>query len=121
MAYRSVDTYRSIFDDAGFDVVRVKANAAYTYPQMACELVEKWKACVPQRFWCLPLIGRLAYWGLRLGYPWNTKWIPGLLAGLGREFPSLTNHFFVLRPSSLRGATLSNSTAIVDERPQGTR
>ena len=100
VVYRSVETYQSIFSAAGFDVVNVKDNAAYIGLQMACELVRRWKARVPERFWCLPVIGRLAYWGLRLGYPWNTKLIPRMLSGLGREFPSLTNHFFVLRPSS---------------------
>ena len=68
---------------------------------MACELIKKWKTRVPERFWCLPVVGRLVYWGLRLGYPWNTKLIPRMLARMGHEFPILTNHFFVLRPSSL--------------------
>ena len=99
VVYRSVETYRSILVDSGFDVVSVQANTAYINVQMACELVKKWKACVPERFRCLPIVGHLAYWGLRLGYPWNTRLIPWLLARLGREFPLLTNHFFVLRPS----------------------
>ena len=118
VVYRSVQTYQDIFRDAGFDVVSVEANAAYIYPQMACELIKKWKARVPERFWCLPVIGRLAYWGLRLGYPWNTKLIPRLLAGMGREFPSLSNHFFVLRPSSKaaldRREASSHGTRIVE-------
>ncbi len=67
---------------------------------MACELVKKRKTLVPERFRCLPVVGRLAYWGLRLGYPWNTNLISWLFAGTGCEFPSLTNHFFVLRPIS---------------------
>ena len=103
--YRSVETYRSILLGAGFDVVSVQANTAYINVQMACELIKKWKALVGtnptggDRFRCLPVVGRLAYWGFRLGYPWNTRLIPWLLAGMGREFPRLTNHFFVLRPS----------------------
>jgi len=122
VTYRSVETYRGIFGAAGFDVVSVEANAAYIYPQMVCELIKEWKARVPERFWCLPAVGRLAYWGLRLGYPWNTKLIPRLLAGMGREFPALTNHFFVLRPDSSRRAgtldrreTPSPCTRIVQE------
>jgi len=99
VVYRSVESYRSLFMDAGFDVINVVANAAYIYPQMACEMVKKWKATVPERLHCLPLIGRLTYWGLRLGYPWNTRLIPWLWSRIGREFPFLTNHFFVLRPS----------------------
>jgi len=98
VVYRSVETYRSIFEDAGFDVVSAEANAAYLCPQMGCELVKKWKSLVPEKCWYLPIIGRLAYWGFRIGYPWNTKVIPWLLARIGREFPFLTNHFFVLRP-----------------------
>ena len=98
VVYRSVETYRSIFADAGFDVVSAEANAAYICPQMGCELVKKWKAMVPQQRWCLPVIGHLAYWGFRIGYPWNTRVIPWLLARIRREFPFLTNHFFVLQP-----------------------
>ncbi len=104
VVYRSVETYRSILVGAGFDVVNVQANTAYINVQMACELIKKWKALVPGRFRCLPVVGRLTDWGLRLGYPWNTKWIPWLGARMGREFPLLTNHFFVLRASSSRRA-----------------
>ena len=98
VVYRSVATYRRIFAEAGFDVVSAEANAAYICPQMSCELVKKWKSLVPEQCWCLPIIGRLAYWGFRIGYPWNTRVIPWLSARIGWEFPSLTNHFFVLRP-----------------------
>ena len=108
VVYRSVETYRSILGDAGFDVVSVQANTAYINAQMACELIKKWKALVPDRFRCLPVVGRLAYWGLRLGYPWNTRLIPWLLARMGREFPLLTNHFFVLRPRLSRRAGTSD-------------
>jgi len=105
VVYRSVETYRSILVDAGFDIVSVQPNTAYINVQMACELIKKWKALVGttstggDRFQCLPVVGRLAYWGLRLGYPWNTRLIPWLLARMGREFPKLTNHFFVLKQS----------------------
>ncbi len=98
VVYRSVETYRRIFAGAGFDVVNVEANAAYLCPQMGCELVKKWKSLIPEQYWCLPVIGFLVSWGFRIGYPWNTRVIPWLLARIGREFPLLTNHFFVLRP-----------------------
>ena len=98
VVYRSVETYRRIFADAGFDVLSTEANAAYICPQMGCELVKKWKSLVSEKYWCLPISGNLAYWGFRIGYPWNTKVIPWLSARIGREFPFLTNHFFVLRP-----------------------
>ncbi len=128
VVYRSVQTYQDIFRDAGFDVVSVEANAAYIYPQMACELIKKWKALVPDRFRCLPVVGRLAYWGLRVGYPWNARLIPWLFARMGREFPLLTNHFFVLRPSlpqcsgnADRRDTSSHGTPLVEERLQSAR
>ncbi len=97
VVYRSVETYRKVFAGAGFDVVSTEPNAAYICSQMGCELVKKWKSLVPEEFWCLPVIGRVAYWAFRLGYPWNTKVIPWRLARIGGEFPYLTNHFFVLR------------------------
>lgn len=97
VVYRSVETYRRIFADAGFDVVSAEPNAAYICSQMGCELVKKWKSLVPEKCWCLPVIGRLAYWAFRIGYPLNTKVIPWLSARIGGEFPYLMNHFFVLR------------------------
>jgi SAM-dependent methyltransferase len=97
VVYRSVETYRRIFADADFNVVSAEPNAAYICSQMGCELVKKWKSLVPEQFWCLPVIGRMAYWAFRLGYPWNTRVIPRLVAMIGGEFPCLTNHFFVLR------------------------
>ncbi len=105
VVYRSVETCRSVLVDSGFEIVSVQANAAYINVQMACELIKKWKSLVGihptggDRFQCLPVVGRLTYWGLRLGYPWNTRLIPWLLARMGREFPKLTNHFFVLKQS----------------------
>jgi SAM-dependent methyltransferase len=97
VVYRSVETYRRIFADAGFDVVSAEPNAAYICSQMGCELVNKWRSLVPEQYWCLPVVGRLAYWAFRIGYPWNTRAIPRLLAMIGGEFPFLKNHFFVLR------------------------
>jgi len=99
VVYRSVETYRGMFSDAGFTVVSTQPNSAYLSTQMACELVKSWKARVPERGWYLPIIGRLAHWAFRVGYPWNTRVVPWLLSRIGREFPLLTNHFFVLRLS----------------------
>ncbi len=61
--------------------------------QMGCELVKKWKAIVPLRLQFIGVVGRLSYWALRLGNPWITR----APAVLGRAFPELTNHFFVLQ------------------------
>ena len=114
VVYRSIETYRSILEGAGFDVVSIQANTAYINVQMACELVKKWKALVSERFQCLSVVGRIMYWGLRLGYPWNTRLIPWLFARMGREFPQLTNHFFILRPkvsSHARAADRRNTSS----------
>ncbi len=100
VVYRSVETYRKVFADAGFDVVSAEPNAAYICSQMGCELVKKWKSVVPEKVWCLPIIGRLAYWAFRISYPWSTRVIPWLSARFGGEFPYLMNHFFVLRACS---------------------
>ncbi len=128
VVYRSVETYRSILADAGFNVVSVQANTAYINVQMACELIKKWKALVPERFRCLPVVGHLAYWGFRLGNPWNTRLIPWLMTKMGREFPLLTNHFFVLRPDVAHRAgtagqrdTSLRGTRIEKERFVGAR
>ncbi len=125
VVYRSVETYRNILVDAGFDVMKVQGNNAYISVQMACELVKKWKALVPARFRCLPIVGRLAYLGFRLGYPWNTRLIPWLLTRMGCEFPWLTNHFFVLRPSIQAAADRmdapSHGTQVGQERMQKSR
>ena len=100
VVYRSVETYRKIFADAGFEVVSDEPNAAYICSQMGCELVKKWKSMVPEKYCCLPVIGHLASWAFRIGYPWNTKAIPWLSSRIGGEFPYLLNHFFVLRACS---------------------
>jgi len=50
---------------------------------------------MPLRLQFLPLVGRVVYWGLRLGYPWITR-IPKFL---GIAYPELRNHFFLLQPS----------------------
>jgi len=93
--YRSVSIYERMFRESGFDVVSVEPNAPYALMQTGCELVKRWKTFVPRRLQCLPVFGRLTYLALRLGNPWVTR-IPGIL---GRAFPELTNHFFVLRVS----------------------
>ena len=97
IVYRSVENYRRIFADADFSVVSVKLNAPYICCQIGCELVNKWKSLVPERFWCLQVIGRMAYCASRLRYPWNTRVISRLIAMIGGEFSCLTNHFCDLR------------------------
>jgi SAM-dependent methyltransferase len=95
--YRSVRGYERLFADSGLYPASVDTNAPYILAQMACELVNKWKAHVPERLWCLPVIGRLLYWGLRLGHPRCTRLARRVCSSLGGQFPELTNHFFVLK------------------------
>ncbi len=102
--YRSVADYERIFAECELSVVSVQMNIPYVLMQMGCELVKKWKALMPAPLQCLPVVGRLVYWGLRLGYPWIAR-VP---TALGLAYPELTNHFFVLQPDS---QPTSNSTA----------
>ena len=97
VVYRSVENYRRSLADADFNVVTAELIAAYICCQMGCELGNKWKSRVPERFCCLPVIGRMACCASRLRYPWNTRVIPRLVAMIGSDFSCLTNHFFELR------------------------
>ena len=92
-AYRSVESYSQLFKQCGLSVMETKMNVPYVLMQMGCELVKKWKSLVPKRLQLLPAIGRLVYWGLRLGNPWITQ-VPGTM---GFAYPKLTNHYFLLR------------------------
>ncbi len=94
--YRSVPIYERMFRKAGFEMVSVEPNAPYMLAQMGCELIKRWKTLAPRPWQFIPVVGRLTYLALRLGDPWITR-VPAIL---GFDFPELTNHFFVLRPSS---------------------
>ncbi len=93
--YRSVPTYHSLFKTCGLSVTQTCLNKPYVLMQMGCEAIEVWKGSVPENFQCLPFIGRMVYWGLRLGNPWITH----LPSTMGMAFPELTNHFFLVQPS----------------------
>ncbi len=110
--YRSVKNYRRIFSECGLSVAKVQMNMPYVVMQLGCEFVKKWKSTVPPRMQLSSFVGRLVYWGLRLGYPW----IAHVPTSLGLAYPELTNHFFVLQPES---HSMSNSTTVDDaaERP----
>jgi SAM-dependent methyltransferase len=92
--YRSVENYRRIFSECGLSVAKVRINSPYVVMQMGCEVVKKCKATVPTQMQLTSFVGRLVYWGLRLGYPWIAR-VPTVL---GLAYPELTNHFFVLQP-----------------------
>ncbi len=91
--YRSVQVYSSIFERSGLEVTKVETNVPYVLMQLGCESIDRWNAVVPSKLKALPLVGRLVYVGLRLGYPWIVR----ILGDLGIPFPRLTNHFFLLR------------------------
>ena len=99
VVYRSCSVYARLFETCGFSVEKVEMNRPYVLLQMGCEAIRKWKAMVPESFQAVPIMGRFAYWALRLGAPWITS----LPAALKIPFPKLTNHFFVLRKK--RGTT----------------
>ena len=94
--YRSVSTYRAIFQQCGLAVAHLETNVPYVLMQMGCELVKKWKASVPHQLQLIPVVGHLIYWALRFGNPWITR-VPSVM---GRTFPELTNHFFVLQATA---------------------
>ncbi len=93
VVYRSVPDYNRIFKQSGLTLKHAERNEPYVLMQMGCELIKKWKRVVPEPFQALRTVGRLTYGGTRLGAPWITH-LPKVL---GISFPSLENHFFVLR------------------------
>lgn len=93
--YRSVSDYERIFAECGLSKRSVQINSPYVVMQMGCEFIKKWKSIIPKPFQCHRIVGRLVYWGLRLGYPWITR-VP---MALRIKFPKLTNHFFVFESS----------------------
>ena len=92
VVYRSVPDYKRIFKQCGLTLKHVEKNEPYVLMQMGCELIKKWKRVVPKSLQALRIVGRVTYWGMRLGAPW-IKRLPKVL---GIPFPSLENHFFVL-------------------------
>lgn len=93
VVYRSVLDYTRIFTQCGLTLQHLQRNEPYVFTQMGCELIKKWKQVIPQSLQALQFVGRLTYWGMRLGTPWITY----LPQALGISFPCLENHFFVLR------------------------
>ena len=91
--YRSVASYSRIFEECGLTVSTTEMNVPYTLLQTGCEFVRKWKEMMPKPLQLTPVVGRLAYWGVRLTDPLALR----LPVALGLQIPRLTNHFFVLR------------------------
>ena len=90
--YRSPAVYRGLFADCRLSVAQMELNVPYVLMQLGCDRIKEWHPMTPRRLHAG--LGRLVYWGLRLGNPWITR-VPGVL---GYESPQWLNHFFVLRP-----------------------
>ncbi len=93
VVYRSVLDYQRIFKQCRLTLQQVKINEPYIIMQRGCELIKQWKRWVPESLQVLSVVGRLTYWGLRLGNP-CIKRLPKHVFGV--PFPKLENHFFVL-------------------------
>ena len=91
--YRSVASYSRIFEECGLTVSTAELNVPYALLQIGCESVRKWNEMVPKPLRLTPIVGRLAYWALRLSNPLAVR----APEALGLRIPRLTNHFFVLR------------------------
>jgi trans-aconitate methyltransferase len=94
--YRSIQTYMNIFEKCNLKLIKTETNLPYNLLQMGCESMEKWQKITPKPLQAIPIVGRLAYWGLRLCNPWITR-VPAVF---NSTFPELTNHFFLLRASN---------------------
>ena len=107
--YRSVANYLGLFNKCDLTVTETCLNSPYTLMQMGCELIKKWKTLVPNSFQIIPVVGHLAYWGLRLGNPW----VINIPSAMGIDFPELTNHFFVVRADSQSNSSNETSSTIL--------
>ncbi len=90
--YRSIPTYMNIFEKCSLKLIKVEPNLPYNLLEIGCESIEKWQKIIPKPLQAMPIVGRLVYWGLRLGNPWITR-VPAVF---NSAFPELANHFFLL-------------------------
>ncbi len=92
--YRSVEVYKTLLLEAGLSDIAVRRNYAYTYMEMAVELVElrrRYLRILPRTS---ALLGALTWWSLRAVAPISFGIIPRALSRLGVSWPKLQNHFF---------------------------
>lgn len=113
--YRSISAYRNLFEECGLIVDRIQLNKPYVLIQMGCEFVTRWKRHIPMRLQCIPVVGRLVYYGLRLVDPLIIR-VPRLL---GLPFPKLTNHFFSLRNPKTENPDTESFTASIEVTQEG--
>lgn len=93
-AYRSVSVYNEIFQETGFQVLKIEKNTPYVLMEMGIQFLENWKKLIPNPVQMISILGPSVYYSLRLLSP--------LLFGMQKivkiEYPKLENHFFVLKP-----------------------
>lgn len=92
--YRSVSVYKKIFEEAGFQVLKIEKNSPYVLLEMGIQFLEKLKEMIPYPKRWISILGPCVYFGLRL----SNRWIVKMPRWLGMEYPELQNHFFAIRP-----------------------
>lgn len=109
--YRSVDTYRTLFREAGLPGVIVRRNQGYTRMEIAVELVELRRRRVPILPHSSPFLGALTWRLLRASSPVSFGLLPRVFARPGVRWPHLQNHFFMLKKDGpLQSSTLEGSS-----------
>ena len=98
--YRSVDVYRTLFREAGSSRVDTRRNYAYTYMEIAVELVELRRRYLRMLPHTSPSLGALTWWSLRATSPVCFGLLPRTAAWLRVRWPKLQNHFFMLENAS---------------------
>ena len=107
-AYRSVQDYSSVIERSGLEVRQVETNIPYILLKLGCEVIDRWKAVVPSKVRVLPLVERLVYSGLRLGFPWIARQPEAFVV----RFPKPTNHFFLLRARTATNTSAHKSLQV---------
>jgi SAM-dependent methyltransferase len=96
--YRSVETYRQLFEVAGLLNVGIQRNYGYNSMVTAEELVDLRRKVLPFLPKDSPTLGSLTWGALRGTSPISFWALPRLLSLLNIAWPKLQNHFFSLRP-----------------------
>ena len=96
--YRSVDSYRQLFQEANIDCQEVRQNPGYRNIVMAEDLVSFRRKWLPFLLKDSALLGNLTWWALRGTAPISFWALPKALSGLNVPWPRLQNHFFLLKP-----------------------
>jgi protein-L-isoaspartate O-methyltransferase len=96
--YRSVDSYRQLFQETEIYCQEVRQNTGYRNIVMTEELVNfrrKWLPFIPKDS---AFLGNLTWYMLKGIAPISFWALPKALSGLNVPWPRLQNHFFLLSP-----------------------